>query len=97
MYAQLGTDPRDEVNSKRSIIGTKRVSDSFLKPEMINGELIRVNDVEIIGDIYVRMAGRDDVAIVWLKEVRNVRETMKLPVDKLNAQLWENQFPGCFL
>jgi hypothetical protein len=48
MYAKLG---REEVNSKRSMTVTRRVSDSFLRPVTISGELRRVNEVEIIGDI----------------------------------------------
>jgi hypothetical protein len=45
----------------------------------------------------VRIAGREDIAMVSLKEVRNARVTMKLPVNKMNVHFGENQFPGCFL
>lgn len=75
----VGRVDRYEENSKRSMTGTSSVSDSFLKPVMNKGELRRVSDVVIIGEVYVRIAGRDDVDRVSLDGLRIVNVTMKLP------------------
>jgi hypothetical protein len=60
--------------------GTSSVSDSFLKPVMSKGELIRVREVDIIGEVYVRIAGRDEDERVSLDVFMIVNVTMKLPV-----------------
>jgi hypothetical protein len=62
--------------------GTSSVSDSFLKPVMSKGELRRVSDVAIIGEVYVRIAGRDEVDMVSLDGLRIVNVTIKLPKGK---------------
>jgi len=50
---------------------------------MSKGELRRVSDVAIIGDVYVRMAGRDEVDRVSLDGLRIVNVTIKLPKDQI--------------
>lgn len=77
--AHRGRDPRPAGNSKRSMTGTRRVSDSLLKPAMKNGELRTVRDVEMIGEVYVRIAGREDIASVALTLFNIERDTMKFP------------------
>jgi hypothetical protein len=79
IFAQRGRAELDDGNSKRSMTRTRRVSDSLLNPVINKGDLMTVRDVEINGDEYVRIAGREDVANVELKEFRRVRDTMKLP------------------
>jgi hypothetical protein len=59
---------------------TSNVSDSFLNPVINKGELSMVREVEIKGDEYVRIAGREEVANVALEALRRVRDTMKLPI-----------------
>jgi hypothetical protein len=62
--AKAGRDARYAGNSNRSIIRTRRVSDSRLKPAIIRGELSKVREVEIIGDVKVRIVGREALAKV---------------------------------
>jgi hypothetical protein len=77
--AYRGRDARDAGNSNRSITWTNNVSDSFLNPVMRRGALWTVRDVEIRGEVYVRIAGRAEVAKVTLDGLRRERDTMKLP------------------
>jgi hypothetical protein len=79
IFAHRGRAELDDGNSKRSMTRTRRVSDSLLNPVINKGDLMTVRDVEIKGDEYVRIAGREDVAKVELKVFRRVRDTMKLP------------------
>jgi hypothetical protein len=81
MTAYLGRDPREAGNSNRSMTGMSNVSDSFLSPVIKRGTLRTVRDVEIRGDVYVRIAGREDVARVTLEVLRRERDTIKLPVE----------------
>ena len=97
MYAVVGRVDRYEENSKRSMTGTSSVSDSFLKPVMNKGELRRVSDVVIIGEVYVRIAGRDDVDRVSLDGLRIVNVTMKLPKVREREDSVTNLFRDCFL
>ena len=80
--AHLGREARPAVNSKRSSIGISRVSDSFLTPVTRKGKLRRVSEVDIIGDVYVRIAGREELAMVSFEVLKIDNETMKLPIDK---------------
>jgi hypothetical protein len=80
--AHVGREARAAVNSKRSITGTRRVSDSFLKPAISKGKLRRVTEVDTIGDVYVRIAGREELARVSFEEFKIDKETMKLPINK---------------
>jgi hypothetical protein len=84
--AQLGRDARYPANSKRSMSRRRRVSDSFLKPVMTKGELSKVSVVDIIGDVYVRIAGREEIAKVSLEELRSSRDTIKLPAVSCRKQ-----------
>lgn len=47
---------------------------------MRRGALRTVRDVEIKGDVYVRMPGREEVANVMLEGLRSDKDTIKLPV-----------------
>jgi hypothetical protein len=80
--AHRGRDARPAENSKRSMTGTRRVSDSFLKPVMKKGELRMVRDVEMRGEVYVSMAGREETARVALAVFSIARETIKFPMCK---------------
>ena len=80
--AHLGREARPAVNSKRSIIGISRVSDSFLKPVTSKGKLKRVREVDTIGDVYVRIAGREELVKVSFEVFRIDNDTMKLPINK---------------
>ena len=79
--AYRGRDARDAGNSNRSITGISSVSDSFLNPVMRRGALRTVRDVEIKGDVYVRMPGREEVANVTLEGLRSDKDTIKLPTE----------------
>jgi hypothetical protein len=80
IFAHRGRAELEEGNSNRSMTQTSNVSDSFLNPVINKGELRTVREVEIKGDEYVRIAGREDVANVALEALRRVRDTMKLPI-----------------
>jgi hypothetical protein len=69
---------------------TSKVSDSFLNPVMNKGELRTVREVEIKGDEYVRIAGREEVANVPLEALRRVRDTMKLPMIRISLRSHTN-------
>jgi len=88
----LGRAARYDENSKRSMTGTSKVSDSFLKPVMSNGELINVREVDIIGEVYVRIAGRDEVERVSLDGFRIVKVTMKLPMNQRKTWIARTYF-----
>lgn len=48
---------------------------------MRRGALRTVRDVEIKGDVYVRMPGREEVANVMLEGPRSDKDTIKFPAE----------------
>jgi hypothetical protein len=92
--AHRGRDPRFAGNSNRSMTGTSRVSDSFLNPVINRGELRTVREVEIRGDVYVRMAGREDIARVAFALFNIDSDTIKFPA--VREFKTENLCRGCF-
>jgi len=79
MVAERGLPARELGNWNCSRTGTRSVSDSFLKPAKKRGMLRIVKEVEIMGEEYVRIAGREDEVTVSLNWFRSDRISIKFP------------------
>jgi len=95
MVAERGRPARELGNWNCSRTGTRSVSDSFLKPAKKRGKLRIAEEVEIIGEVYVRIAGREDEITVSLNWFTSDRISIKFPSKISQTDSVKDPSRGC--